>query len=540
MRRLMAQSGGGGTRTGAAAVRAFSLAELMIALGILGIGLLIIAAALPIGMQKTRDTAEQALGDAATAYALDVVAARLRLPRDVAGDQLSAPRRDNLFRPRVGSLPNFGKLAPDPVVPGREYEPWIKVRPLVTQNLWHTSRGTGSEPKPGTAFDTVNERIEGQIRGAVNRAWGKDDPWPLEAFAPEISPPIETGLSRFLYSPAPPAQRSGWLPPALSVLETVYPAVAPDPVLIKIGNRDVRFTQDEFFRSPDQRHGLRTRLPAESWEPPPGSEAEKALARRVSWVTFYRRLAYDTVNEGGTALVAPATRNLYEFIALAVVRPTDQHRFPVPHMRGASSWRLWNPKEPQFDPDKAALVPVPALVAFSRYDGWLTGGGSFANSAVEYLDNDLGRPMRPGSGRPTLRFECDERVGRLLPKGSIVIPAVNDDAPSLPVLYNPGLTSVANRRRSGFVPHASDVLPIYRVVDVVVPGRTNDPWVVVLEGNGFHPWTSNEDVYSWPVWVIPPAFVEVAGQGAARQPVFERRSPIISVARRVIALPEVP
>jgi len=526
MRRLMAQSGGGGTRTGAAAVRAFSLAELMIALGILGIGLLIIAAALPIGMQKTRDTAEQALGDAATAYALDVVAARLRLPKDVAGDQLSAPRRDNLFRPRVGSLPSFGRLVREST--GRLYEPWIKVRPLVTQNLAHTTVSGALET--GEPIETVNTLVEGQILGALRSAWGLTNPDTAEVFSPHASTPA--GLSQLLYSADD--EPRGWLPPALSVLETVYPAVAPDPV--RLANSDVRFTPAVYFtnaETPYDRHALRTRTSTPAALR--GSEAEKALARRVSWVTFYRRAAYDKLNSGGTAIATATSPNVYELIAVAVARPSESHRFPLPATVG--HWRNYQPQQPRFDRN-TSLVPVPFLVAFTDFD-WLRPGSDFGTD-VDHLNDtaDPRRPLDPTFRRPTLRFTCRVEVAQMLAKGSILIPATNDDALS----GLPG--SVVQRRRSGFVPHAPDTLPIYTVSEVIA-GSRDDDWTVVVEGNGFYPWVSDsiaEDQRAryWVAWVIPPSFTEFSGTGNNATPVFERRSPIISVARRVIALPEVP
>ena len=513
MRRLMAQPGGGGARAGAAAARAFSLAELMIALGILGIGLLIIAAALPVGMQKTRDTAEQALGDAATSYALDVVAARLRLPKDAELRPFLAPMRDSIVRPRFSpGQTGEGTLAKEQGSSGRDWEPWIKVRPLVTQNLAHTASGSESA---GTPIESVGELIEGQVVAAIRRtsfpiAWATDA---REVFVPGMLYPVQ----------------NGWLPPALSVLETVYPAVAPDPV--RVGSRDMRFTPAVYFESaqtPYQRHELRTR--ATTPAALRGSEAEKALVRRVSWVTFYRRMA-NKHDATGTS-----SSNVYEFVAVAVARPSERHRFarPVPP---AGSWAPYDPQAPRFD-SRTSLVPVPFLVTFKEFD-WLRGGAALSSS-VDYLTDttDPRRSLNPTFSRPTLRFQCSDRVGMLLTKGSILIPATNDDALS-------GLTgTVVQRRRSGFVPHAPDTLPIYTVSEVIA-GSGNDDWTVVVEGNGFYPWVSdsvpaNQRGRYWPVWVIPPSFTEFSGTGNNATPVFERRSPIISVARRVIALPEVP
>jgi hypothetical protein len=104
------------------------------------------------------------------------------------------------------------------------------------------------------------------------------------------------------------------------------------------------------------------------------------------------------------------------------------------------------------------------------------------------------------------------------------VPAVNDHLPS----NNPLL------RRAGFVPHAPDALPIYEVVE-----RPDDTTVIV-KNNGFYPWVAGGlNAQAWPVWVIPPAFREREPPNMGGQPVYERRSPILAVARRYIRLREI-
>ena len=75
--------------------------------------------------------------------------------------------------------------------------------------------------------------------------------------------------------------------------------------------------------------------------------------------------------------------------------------------------------------------------------------------------------------------------------------------------------------------------PIYDVVE-----RPDDTTVIV-RNNGFYPWVASGNpshTQAWPVWVIPPAFVERDSTG---QPVYERTSPILKVIRRTVTLREI-
>ena len=110
--------------------------------------------------------------------------------------------------------------------------------------------------------------------------------------------------------------------------------------------------------------------------------------------------------------------------------------------------------------------------------------------------------------------------------GSIFIPAVNDQR------YVPSPIGVA--QLVGFVPSAPESLPIYEVVE-----RPDDTTVVV-KNNGYYPWlnpgVAGLNAGAFPVWVIPPAFVERDSNG---QPVYERTSPILKVVRRTVTLREI-
>ena len=129
---------------------------------------------------------------------------------------------------------------------------------------------------------------------------------------------------------------------------------------------------------------------------------------------------------------------------------------------------------------------------------------------------------------PTLSFRCHPEVGALLPVGSVFIPAFNDARYA-------NLATGSDTRLSGFVPNAPEALPIYEVVD-----RPDDETVIV-ENNAHYPWVASGnpgDTQYWPVWVIPPAFIE-REPGPNGQPIYERTSPVLKVIRRVVTLREI-
>ncbi|HRT42642.1 MAG TPA: prepilin-type N-terminal cleavage/methylation domain-containing protein, partial [Phycisphaerae bacterium] len=100
-------------RAGVARKTAFSLAEMMIALVILGFGLLVIGAALPVGLQYERDMIDRATGQAAAEYALDVIEQRIRLVRDPYDETLGKPSNyADIFQPRYGEVTSLRELAP--------------------------------------------------------------------------------------------------------------------------------------------------------------------------------------------------------------------------------------------------------------------------------------------------------------------------------------------------------------------------------------------------------------------------------------------
>jgi hypothetical protein len=188
------------------------------------------------------------------------------------------------------------------------------------------------------------------------------------------------------------------------------------------------------------------------------------------------------------------------------------------------------------------LVPEPWLVSFgptgndpSVNNAWapvLQPGTDFdyvpTSSQQVFLEGKSDRVLRSSFARiPTLRFFCNSAVGRLLPVGSYVIPAVNNDFGPIPKPTDP----VADVRYVGFIPHSPEQMPIWRVVD------RPDENTVVVESNGVYPWVApGVPPQLFLCWVVPPAFTQRDGAG---QPIFEDRSPILSLTRRVIRVPEI-
>jgi type II secretory pathway pseudopilin PulG len=492
-------------------VSAFSLAELMIALVILGLGLLFIAAALPVGLEYTRKTVDLANADAAGEYALNFLEANLR----TAGHQLydanvamaatSGPqasvRLDNIFRPR-----EFDPTSAPPQYPrGRyqlkgKYEPLFKVRPLVMGNI-----------RAGVLAGGITREIADDAELAVTTylaalpfvpmtpSWEADGPFTAV-----------TGLSLVANQ-------------ALPGLARVYPPIEPVTVY-SVGN---------FFNDAIDYHTYNSRyatLPSVRYD----REREKAVDRRIGWTAFYRRIAYDEPGPGtppAFELTGPSDDVLqdplrYEILVIVTQRISVNHRFPRQDLTNVSLDTFERPAD-----DAVAgidrLVPMPWLVIFDRNAG--SAPLPILDPAQnEYEDTTGDRTILQGfTDPPTLQFRCTVEVGRLLPVGSVFVPAFNDDYPQ------DGNTGALRARVSGFVPHAPHALPIYEVVE------RPDEQTIVVRNNGHYPWVASgnaNDTQAWPVWIIPPAFVERDSNG---QPVYERSSPILKVVRRTITLPEI-
>ena len=357
-----------------AARAAFSLAEMMIALIILGFGLMVVGAALPVGLSYTQKNVNRATGDAAAEYALDLIEQNIRTSQDPWNEILGQPwHTADIFQPRYGpGEPNGGTLARvNPADPNsRLWEPLIKVRPLLPVSI-DTTPGTTFGGESPTPHGDVEERIFRWLSGfgvAVERR-------EFDALAGVDPPP--------------------WVQPALPSVASVYPPVSSDAPFSVYG-------QNGYF--------------GQEYLPRPATCAEllKATERRTTWTAFYRRVSY----------AQDSDPNLYEVIVVATRLASDAHRFP----RFDPSLSVAPTGDGGGGPIGEAvgygagdtLAPVPWLVVFKNLPA--------------LPDCDLmapGRPIMPGAAEaPTLQFLAYADTGPLLPAGSIFIPAVNDHMPT--------------------------------------------------------------------------------------------------------------
>lgn len=464
----------------------FSLAELMIALVILGLGLLFIAAALPVGVNYARETVDQTAGEAAAQYALEQIEMRIRTSARVVSKtdpNKAKVRLDAIVRPRRNQSPQDYPFDP-------RGEPFLKVRPLIGSNIAVTGRGP--EDRLRVVADTGEALAWAIVPGVMARAGFPFNP--QTAFWHVDFPPTNT--------------YSLYQNPMLAASLRPYPPIVPD-------RRYDRRMPDYFFDTTENMYEPWPELDPNQG----GSETVKAAARRLVWTTLYRRVSYDRRDsQGRTTLSDPL---LYEFIVFVCLRPSEGHYFARQNPNApVQAPRALEPREAFPDRDTSGpdrITPEPWLVAF-RGLPTLSTNQYRANSSERALIDTFKDP-------PNLPLRCDPNLGRLLPVGSYIIPAVNDD------LAQDG-PPPPDRRKVGFVPHAVDTLPIYKVV------QRPDSTTVVVENNGFYPWLGSgvrEEAFL--CWVIPPAHTLRDGSG---QPIFEKRSPIVSVARRTIRLPEIP
>lgn len=501
---------------------AFSLPELMIALAILGLGLLIIAAALPVGLTYTRASIDRSTGNAAADYALDTFEQRVRTSRRLFGWNhtiqvaTNPGRLDNLFRPRVDHSDNAHQLTDDDLFPFvREYEPLIKVRPFVAKNY---NTDVSNTPEQ-------SEDVEEMIRK-----------WVLaQSVLTQYQDTHEVDL---VQGPLPLGglKLSLFDNPGLPVTTRFFPDITSA----------VRYTV--------------ANVPT-SWFSPlqiTSGDRAKLRDRRYAWAIFYRRVAYDRPDmnpfspTAGQYSAPDATRNdplEYEVIAVITRRPSERHTYLRQDFAAQTPPAAFN--QPRYmapgtggNTGEHRLAPVPWLVTFLAFDGYQGVGpinriGPNANSLpiAQYFGTD--RMADPAAAPPAkLVFKCSQQLDDLLPVGSIFIPATNDDVPGAlnQFSYNPPApTSVTlsglPRRAAGFVPHAPHSLPIYEVIE-----RPDDTTVVV-KNNGLYPWIRDPlpaGAAEWPVWVIPPAAVLEGGVAA-----FDRQSPVVSVQRRFVHLREI-
>lgn len=478
--------------------RAFSLAELMIALAILGIGLLIIGAALPAGLKLTRDTVDLDTGDAAADYALEVVTGSVALRDRIIDPNTTVlalapslfqpryppqwPNTNDIGRPARGQLP-FSD-------PNDLREPLIKVRPLPTQNI-ATEAGGGF---------AVGDVVPDPSSGALFPVW------PERLIAAYLLTPAHmsytAGQPPWGYECDPYGK--AWIHPAISAADIIFPPPTSDSQ--RLPGTD--YTVSNFATM----YGADPLTPA---------ERTRLLKSRIVWTAFYRKVSYRKAADDA----------LYEVITIACRRPTPNHRFPLQDAVTSGNNAVGGNLAVAYHPDynngqpPSTLAPVPFLVSFKGWSPTLQLNVDYApvNVANPYSDFIL----NPAYVAPTtLSFLASEDVGNLLPPGSIFLPARND--------YQPGAYQGSMPpRRVAFVPSAPDTLPIYEVVERVWDEASQN-FQIIVKNNGYYPWldSSIAGPDAWPVWVIPPAFEEwVNGK-----PAYGNQSPILSVARKFVRL----
>ncbi len=475
---MQPQAGDGMNKRRKASWSGFSLAELMIALAVLGMGLLVIAAALPAGVRYTKDSIDMSTGAAATEYALDVIEQKVCLRDSIldatSGDLVRAPA---LFQPRFPP----GVLEEGQSDPG--YEPLIKVRPLFTQNI-NAVPGGGQYGEPFYDENDPSDDVWGEMLIST---------WLFNNFGVGNNNTMEWDTHTW---GAPPGFS---LRPVIPSVLLVYPPISSD----------ISFYPDVFFD--DIYYARPVTTPATN-----GAETLKALERRVAWTAFYRRVSYAS---------DPA---LYEFIVVATRRPSATHRYPLQAIEDGGMQLKSSKASGGYDQNgRDCGAAIPWLVTFQSWQPVLTSGTDYTADTDRFLNPNYVAP-------PTLTFAAGLTVGQLLPVGSVIIPAVNDLLPTLLGYQSAGFVPSA--------PDALPIYEVIEQVHHENnPGNPDDDtYDIIVTNNGFYPWTSDGNTWRWPVWVIPPAIDELVGPLGSQVPVYSDHSPILAVDRRYIQLTEIP
>ncbi len=477
---------------------AFSLAEMMIALAILAMGLLVIGIALPVGAKFQSESINLATADAAADYAESVIRGRMCIPRDlyeggelVAFSPIFVPRKD---QGGDGSSPSsLGQF-------DRSYEPVIKVRALWTQNAVAT---------PGNEYgfhDQGNTFSPGNILSPVLPEI-RVDTWLRNTYGEGAFPAIkETGAFQ-VHNDSPYTPWMWWSLPSVAM---VYPPVEPDTRRLTANYFDTYQNSGMYARRPvtDTGSGIL------------GAETLKALDRRINWTAFYRRVSYR----------AGSDPTYYEFIIVVTRRPSARHQFPVQDVTASaalgakSSSGSQGSQVPDAVDDVGSGAPMPWLVTFNSLPAPPNG--------FDAQGNPLGSgntPLSIGTAPAFMRFTINPNHSALFPEGGIFIPARNDD-------YEDAEIVIPENYLVKFGPISPTVLPIYEVAE-----RPDDQTVLV-QYNGYYPMRGDRTPLSassaglWPVWVIPPAFEERDSDG---DPLLEDKSPVLKVHRFFINLPEI-
>ena len=519
------------TRAAGPRVPAFSLAELMIALGVLAMGLLVIGAALPVGVRYTRHTLNAATGESAAQYALDLIESSVALNDNVvvevsAGHYLLTkfpglfyPRGDGQEYDAYGTAldphKTIGRLRPD-------HEPVIKVHALLTENIYTDVRGGGVvNGQVGTwlLVPTAPER--------VIENWFQDRRFMFNQFRTPVGfTSTEYEYDTLTHAMTIDNYRVGhWLKPALPSTAVVYPPIAPDSPFdpnMFLGDM-ANFSQ--YMPRP-------VRIPQTPPVPNDKAETVRVAERRTVWVAFYRRVSYQPGSDP----------YLYEFIVVALRVPGDKYRF--------SQQVPGDLVGPPAADAYSFVAPVPWLKYFVRLPD-LPPTQPFPNyQPVQPPGNQLPYPyvLQPGfKPSPTLRFVADAELGTMLPKGNIFIPAVND---YLPTQLQPFSNNTAIQL-AGLIPSAPDTLPVYEVLDRSL--RPDGNYDIIVRNDGFYPRVivpgfpfnpaggANGDARFWPVWVIPPAFdTRTSPPTGVPQPFYPDQANILAVERRFVRLRVIP
>lgn len=495
--------------------RAFSLAEMMIALVILGFGLVVVGAALPIGLRYSQQSADLVVGEQAGEEALETVAGRLCLRKnEQPAAILGTPRMDPVFRPRRGDLTGFLDVQSD-------WEPRIKVRPVLAEtiNLNQANQTSMAQAILTTqnvaALDQIVLCSEGLLSAWVDYA-GAIPP-------PLYSQPLEYDLRR--------------VAPVLNVAALSYPAaesyeLAANPAPYSAAS----FNYIDYWTNAQSWYKLAPAQAALLY-----GEVSKLRQRRTTFAAFYRRVDYGNAGPDGykSADDVPGDDSLYEIIVVVMRRPTEKHRFAV-YRFPSLSWTNFSGVH-----DRAGGVPVDSLTPvpiLATFIGALPPTGPLAPGPADFALPLNERVLNPNyTAPPSLTFSASSFVGEMLPPGAVFIPAVNDDVPD--ALNNPGaavgpLPPLGPVRHAGFIPHAPKECPVFRVRER--RKLANGDYEVVVDNNGFLPWSFTRGANEWPVWIVPPPFAEMqAGPGGAR-PVYGDDSGVIAVHRKMVRLSTMP
>lgn len=430
------------SRTGRSA-RGFSLAELMIALAILGLGLLFIAAALPAGIEYSRRTVDAAQADAAGSYAVSQLRGNLRTSRLLMDPTSTAPQRlDSLVVPRdPATTPQLPKL--------NGWEPLIKVRPLVMGNIGADNRNRGNY------YVDNGESLVTSWLGTLNAALAAD------VREVDVLGPYALALN-----------------PALSPLDRAYPPA----------DFSTRISPTDFFGAGASDYPRFNPLGVDV------VDLQKLLERRIGWTVLYRRVSW-----------APGSSPTnYEFIVIVTQRPSNQHRFaaqdPTAPFDRPRAEPATGSAQPLGSPGADRIAPTPWLVTFKKfprppYPATLTHWAAIGASPQERLAIKSSVPPPV-----TLEFECNVEVFNLMPAGSVFVPARNDFNPGA-FATSPVLDPF---NRVATFPTTTDSVPVYEVKERV---ERDGRFYIVVNNNGFYPpFDGRVNPREWPVWVIPPSF----------------------------------